>query len=176
MANRGFMPEGYSINRPPFFDGSNYPYWKNRMQVFLRAQDYQIWRVVSKGPYELPENEDDWAEEHIKKSTVNFNAMNIMQCAIDPTEFSRISMCISAKEMWDKLMLIYEGTSEVHETKANMLVQDYELFRMKPEETISEMFARLTQLTNGLKALGKEYTNAELVRKVLRSLPPSWHT
>ena len=102
--------------------------------------------------------------------------MNIMQCAIEPNEYSRISMCSSAKEMWDKLSLIYEGTSEVKETKANLLIQDYELFRMQPEETISEMFARLTQLTNGLKALGKDYTNAELVRKVLRSLPPAWHT
>ena len=57
-----------------------------------------------------------------------------------------------------------------------MLVHDYELFKMKPEETIFEMFVRLTEITNGLKGLGREYSNAELVRKVLRSLPPSWHT
>ena len=67
-------------------------------------------------------------------------------------------------------MVIYEGTSEVRETKANMIVQDYELFKMDPEETISEMFARLTQLTNGLKGLGKEYTNAELVERTSRKL------
>ena len=47
---------------------------------------------------------------------------------------------------------------------------------MKPEESISEMFARLSEITNGLKALGKEYSSSELVRKVLRSLPPTWHT
>ena len=57
-----------------------------------------------------------------------------------------------------------------------MLVHDYELFMMKSEETISEMFARLMEITNGLKGLGREYSNAELVRKVLRSLPSSWHT
>ena len=85
-------------------------------------------------------------------------------------------MCNSAKEMWDNLKLIYEGTSEVKATKANILVHKYELFRMKPEETISEMFARFTSITNGLKALGKEYTNIDLVRKILWSLPPAWHT
>ena len=57
-----------------------------------------------------------------------------------------------------------------------MLVHDYELFKMKSEETIFEMFVRLTEITNGLKGLGREYSNAELVRKVLRSLPSSWHT
>ena len=57
-----------------------------------------------------------------------------------------------------------------------MLVHDYELFKMKYEETISEIFVRLTKIRNGLKGLRKEYTNAELVRKVLRSLLHSWHT
>ena len=51
------------------------------MYVFLRAQDYEIWKVVSRGPYVLPEDEDKWSAEDIKKSTVNYNAMNIMQCA-----------------------------------------------------------------------------------------------
>ena len=77
--------------------------------------------------------------------------MNIMQYALHPTEFSRISSCATAKEMWDKLQVIYEGTSEVRETKVNMFVSEYEAFKMKPDETISEMFSRLIVLTNGLK-------------------------
>lgn len=50
------------------------------------------------------------------------------------------------------------------------------MFKMKPQETIAEMFVRLIEIANGLKGLGKEYSIAELVRKVLRSLPLSWHT
>ena len=69
--------------------------------------------------------------------------------------------------MWDKLELIYEGMSEVKETKANILITEYEMFRMKNDESIFEMFARLMQLINHLKALGKMYTDTELVRKVL---------
>ena len=78
--------------------------------------------------------------------------------------------------MWDKLRLIYEGTSQVKETKANLLVHEYELFKMKPEEIISDMFTRLSEITNGLKGLGRDYSNVELVRKVLRYLPSTWHT
>ena len=47
--------------------------------------------------------------------------------------------------MWDKLKLIYEGTSEVKETKANLLITEYEMFKMKSNESISEMFAKLMQ-------------------------------
>ena len=48
------------------------------MTVFLRSQDYEIWRVINKGPYELPEDEKSWNPLQIKQSTVNFSAMNIM--------------------------------------------------------------------------------------------------
>ena len=96
--------------------------------------------------------------------------MNIIQCAIHPDEYSRVSMFSSTKEMWDNLKLIYEGTSEVKVIKANILVHKYELFRMKPEEIISKMIAHFTSITNGLKALGKEYSNTNLVRKILQLL------
>ena len=61
--------------------------------------------------------------------------------------------------MWENLKLIYEENSQVKETKANLLVHEYELFKMKLEESISEIFARLSEITNGLKALENEYSN-----------------
>ncbi|MQM02573.1 hypothetical protein Taro_035340, partial [Colocasia esculenta] len=100
----------------------------------------------------------------------------MMQCAVHPKEYSRVSTCTSAKEMWDKLELIYEGTSEVRESKVSMLVSEYEMFKMNHDETISDMFARFMVLINGLKGLKKEYSESDLVRKILRSLPSSWNT
>ena len=146
------MAEGHSVTRPPYFDGIDYPYWKNRMQVFLRAQNYELWKIVSKGPYVLPEDEDTWTKDQIAKGTLNWSALNMMQCAVHPKEFSRVSTCSTAKEMWDKLELIYEGTSEVRETKVSMLVSEYEMFKMKTDENISDMFARFMLIVNGLRS------------------------
>ena len=72
--------------------------------------------------------------------------------------------------------MIYERTIEVKETKANLLITEYEMFKMKTDESISNMFAWLMQLINHLKPLGKTYTDSELVRKVLQSLTSVWHT
>ena len=36
------ISEGQSTTRPPFFDGSNYPYWKLRMKTWLQANDFTI--------------------------------------------------------------------------------------------------------------------------------------
>ena len=57
-----------------------------------------------------------------------------------------------------------------------MLISKYETFKIKLDKIISEMYGRLTLLTNGLKSLGKSYIEYELVRKILRSLTPIWHT
>ena len=99
MKNRGYITEGHSVNKPPYFSGSDYSYWKNQMQVFLRAQDHQIWKVVSRGPFQLPEDDETWTRDQITKSNLNWSAMNIMQCTLHPTEFSRVSSCATAKEM-----------------------------------------------------------------------------
>ena len=85
MKNRGYIAEGHSVNKPPYFNRSHYSYWKNHIQVFLRAQDHQIWKVVSRGPFLLPEDDETWTRDQITKSNLNWSIMNIMQCALHPT-------------------------------------------------------------------------------------------
>ena len=43
--------EGHSTNRLLLFDGSNYQFWSNRISIFIRAYDYEMWDVVLDGPY-----------------------------------------------------------------------------------------------------------------------------
>ena len=57
----------------------------------------------------------------------------------------------------------------------SLLVHKYELFKMKKRERIQEIFDRFNGILNRLKALGKTYSNSELVRKVLRALPNLGH-
>ena len=102
--------------------------------------------------------------------------MNVLYCALDANEFNRISVCTSTKEIQDTLEVTHEGTNQVKESKINLLVHKYELFKIEPNESISNMFIRFTDITNSLKSLGKNYTNSELVQKILRSLPKSWES
>ena len=78
------------------------------------------------------------------------------------------------QEIWDKLQVAHEGTNEVRETKMNMLLHEYELFKMDPNEDIKDMFTRFTIITNDLALYDKNLGDEEKVRKVLRSLPKEW--
>ncbi|XP_019233746.1 PREDICTED: uncharacterized protein LOC109214295 [Nicotiana attenuata] len=107
---------------------------------------------------------------------VNNNARNLLYNAISGEEYEKISSCYTAKEMWDKLKVTYEGTSKVKETHINMLVHDYELFQMKERESIEEMFARFSKIISDLKIFGKPHSSGDQVRNILRSLPTTWQT
>ena len=57
--------------------------------------------------------------------------------------------------------------------KINLLIHNYELFSMKEDESIKDMYARFNDIVTTLEALGKTFTNGERVRKILKSLPRS---
>jgi len=44
--------EGASINKPPFFIGENYPFWKIRMKIFLESVDKGVWDAIVSGPFQ----------------------------------------------------------------------------------------------------------------------------
>ena len=69
-------------------------------------------------------------------------------------KFNIISFCTSAKEIQDRLKVTHEGTNQVKETKVNMLVHKYELFKIEPTETITSIYIRFTDIVNNLKNIG----------------------
>ena len=106
---------------------------------------------------------------------MNAMAKYLLTCASSKSEYDKIISCDSTKEIWDRLQVLYEGTDQVKETKINMLIHQYEMFKMLEHENIDEMTARFMHIINQLKALGKRYSNAKMVRKTLKSLSMAWH-
>ncbi|VFQ96750.1 unnamed protein product [Cuscuta campestris] len=177
--------EGQSTSRPPLFDGTNYSYGKERMRIYIRSTNFQLWLVIKNGeeiPMKkvddklIPKTEDEFDAEDIKNIDNYAKAINILYCAVNPDDYRKISCCTTAKEMWDKLEVTYEGTDQVREAKIDFLTQEYKMFRMKEGEKIDDMFDRFSKIINDLHALKKSYANKDLVRKILQSLTPEWRS
>ena len=67
-----------------------------------------------------------------RMAQLNAKALNILYYTLDMNEFNRISTYSFVKEIWDRLEVTHEGTTQVKESKINMLVHKYELFKMEP--------------------------------------------
>ncbi|XP_019224828.1 PREDICTED: uncharacterized protein LOC109206461 [Nicotiana attenuata] len=64
----------------------------------------------------------------------------------------------------------------VKQSKIDMLTTEYELFRMKDDESIQDMHTRLTSIINEIYSLGEIIPRNKLVRKILSVLPSSWES
>ena len=83
----------------------------------------------------------------------------------------KLQHCSSAKEIWQTLENHYEGNVQVRGKKVQLYMYEYELFKIKPHETIIEMINRLNGLVTTLRKLGKPFTKEEVNNKILRILP-----
>ncbi|VFQ67161.1 unnamed protein product [Cuscuta campestris] len=155
------------------------------MRIYIRSTNFQLWLVIKNGeevPMKkvgdklIPKTEDEFDAEDIKKVENYAKAINMLYCAVNPDDYRKISCCSTAKEMWDKLEVTYEGTDQVREAKIDFLTKEYEMFRMKEHEKIDDMFDRFSKIVNDLHALKKTYTDRDLVRKILRSLTSEWRS
>ena len=172
--------EGSHVSRPPLFTGEKFDYWKDKIKAFIESNQLEVWDVIEAGyealvdTAEVPIPRARWNADQKKAYQINQKARHYLICAITPQEYEKCGECATAKEIWDSLVLSYEGSSQVRETKASMLVSQYELFKMEFDESIENRFGRFQTLCHGLKALGKSYTTTDHVRKILRSLPKQW--
>ncbi|XP_070055259.1 uncharacterized protein [Nicotiana tomentosiformis] len=187
MAAPPNFQEGQSTYRPPRFNGQYYGWWKTRMHDFIMAEDSELWDVICDSPFvpmktigepaaivpKIRKEYNDVDREAIEK---NFRAKKILVCGIGPDEYNRIFACQFAKEIWEAIQTAQEGTTQVKQSKINMLTTEYELFRMKDDESIQDMHTRFTSIINEFHSLGEIIPRNKLVRKILSVLPGSWES
>ena len=81
-----------------------------------------------------------------------------------------------AHEAWKKLEESFEGTQAVKGAKEYILKEKFASFKMKEDESVSEMIQRLQVLVSNLKALGEEVKGKDFSHKFLRCLPSRFVT
>jgi len=70
--------------------------------------------------------------------------------AIPRAEYTKMSEKSTSKTMFASLCANYEGSKKVREAKTRMLVHQYELFKMKDDESIEEMYSRFQTFKKSL--------------------------
>eukprot|EP00253_Pinus_taeda_P002164 PITA_02164 len=155
--------------RPPLFDGTNFGFWKKRMTYYLMSLGPEVWHFCQ-NEYQmtstLPTDQDER-----KAYIANAKAMNSIISGIIDSKFTKIMHCTSAKEMWEKLVSLYDGDSKVKKAKLQTHRRQFESLRMEDEEDIATYLLRVAEVVNSLKGLDEKVEESTIVQKVLRSLP-----
>ncbi|KAF3671527.1 putative receptor-like protein kinase [Capsicum annuum] len=93
------------------------------------------------------------------------------QVYISSDIFTHIMSLQSAKEVWDYLKTEYEGNARIRGMHVLNLVREFELQRMKENETIKEYSDRLLNLANRIRLLGSTFNDARIIEKILLTAP-----
>ncbi|XP_074569703.1 uncharacterized protein LOC141826360 [Curcuma longa] len=170
------MKEGFSTNRPPFFDGSDFQYWRSRMEYYLKT-DISMWFSVREG-FVPPKDEEGkeldssrWSAEQTRKGQADAKAVVTLQCGISKDQLNKVGPFTSAKELWNKLIELHEGTRDSRIAKRDLFLNQLQNLSMKDNETVSELHGRFKEIVNGLHSVNEHIENRDLIRYALKAFP-----
>ena len=78
----------------------------------------------------VPKPKAQWSKDNKYASNCNNKAMNGIYNGVSAEEFRRISICKTAKEAWEVLQTVYEGTYTVKQSKLQRLTKEFETIVM----------------------------------------------
>ena len=86
------------LNAPPYFDGSNYAFWKVHMRAFLCSIDEFVWDAVEVGWTRPEEAKSTWDKAALAASNANSKALNAIFYGVSQDKFHMISHITIAKK------------------------------------------------------------------------------
>jgi hypothetical protein len=119
--------EGNIPNGIPPFDESNFEYWKNRMETYLKSLGADIWISVASG-YNASKKPKTVAQKEAKRNN-KLGIDTILDRLTDSVK-SKVGSCASAKCLWDKLQELYAREEAEEEEKVE---DDYSISDFKEE-------------------------------------------
>jgi len=162
-------------------DSEEFSWWKTNFYSYVLGLNEELWDILEDGVGNLVLDEEGVAIDR-KKHTLEQKKLykkhhkirGSLVTAIPKAEYMKMSDKSTTNAMFAYLCANYEGSKKVREAKALMLVHQYELFKMKDDESIEQMYSRFQTLVSGLQILKKSYVASDHVSKILRSLPARW--
>ncbi|KAL8095602.1 hypothetical protein AgCh_036862 [Apium graveolens] len=178
-----------SIEIPPF-DKANYTLWKNKMLLFIRMANHLYIGILKNGPFTpvvrveettdgdmvisahyAPKDPSESTEPEREKVSLDSALQLILIESLDNVMYNNIVNCDTAKQIWEKIEILCEGTEEVRSNQRRILISQYEGFMAKPKEGITDVFERFNKLINDLQLHDKFYDVEEVNLKFLLTLP-----
>ncbi|GJR11454.1 hypothetical protein Tco_0794106 [Tanacetum coccineum] len=135
-------------NRPPMLDKSMYESWKSRMELYIQEK---------------------------LQADCDLKATNIVLQGLPPDVYSLVNHHRVAKEIWDKVKLLMQGTSLSKQQLFNTQKYDeFDKFSHVKGETLYEYYLRFAQLINDMNIINMTMQPVQVNTRFLNSLPPEW--
>ncbi|EOY03795.1 Uncharacterized protein TCM_018982 [Theobroma cacao] len=163
----------FNATAPPVFTRENYSIWIVKMKAYLRAFD--LWEIieVGKNPHEMRQSNPIIAllKQHSEEITKRYKALSCIHSAIFDSIFTHLMNCEFAKKAWDKLKVEFHGSDRTRQIQVLNLLREFEVWKIKNEESVTDYLEKVLKVVNQLRLLGKNLLERRIVNKFFVSLP-----
>ena len=182
-----------SLGAPPAFSVEHFDTWKIRMQAYLASIHDEMDDVITIGPIVpkkinpaynvvtaadtpkfLDKTKEEYEGDDKKRANLDAVCKNLFFQSLGDVMFHRVKNCKTAKEIWDSVCTICEGSEKIRKSKLDMYITRLKTTKMKEGETVENYEIRISGLLNDIIALNHVVDPEELNYKILSSLTSAW--
>ncbi|GKA39462.1 hypothetical protein Tco_0732013 [Tanacetum coccineum] len=173
-------------NRPPMLEKEMYDSWKSIMELYMlnRQHGRMILESVENGPLIWPSIEENGVTRPKKyyelspteaiQADCDIKATNIILQGLPPEVYALVSNHKVAKELWERIQLLMQGTSLTKQERECKLYDEFDKFAYKKGETLREFYLRFSLLLNDMNIYNMKLEQFQVNTKFLNTLPPEW--
>nr|GFC27956.1 hypothetical protein [Tanacetum cinerariifolium] len=173
-------------NHPPMLEKDMYDSWKSRMKLYMMNKQHGIMVLesVKNGPLIWPSIEENGVTRPNKYSELfateaiqadcDVKETNIILQGLPPEVYALVSNHKVAKELWERIQLLMQGTSLTKQEMKSKLYDDIDKFAYKNRETLRKFYSRFSLLLNDMNIYNMKLEQFQLNTKFLNTLPFEW--
>ncbi|GJV96405.1 retrovirus-related pol polyprotein from transposon TNT 1-94 [Tanacetum coccineum] len=173
------------VTNVPAFDKEDFTSWKLRFLVFLDGLKPYLLKTLEDGPFvpmsslstsenPLPKHQKQWSNAESRLANQDKRLKSIIISCLTNDVMKYIIECKTTKEMWNDLILAYEGPSNIRDTKIAALRLKFNAFKSLEGEKVNGTLTRLKFLLNDLENNGVTIPQAKVNAMFVNSLPRKW--
>ncbi|GKE87477.1 hypothetical protein Tco_1564952, partial [Tanacetum coccineum] len=116
----------------------------------------------------------DLSPEDKDRYNADIRATNILLQGLPKDINSLINYYTDAKDIWDNVKMLLEGSELTKEDRESQLYDDFEHFRQNKGETIHDYYVRFAKLINDMRNIKMTMSRMQLNSKFVNNMLPEW--
>ncbi|GJS40919.1 hypothetical protein Tco_0565962 [Tanacetum coccineum] len=113
-------------------------------------------------------------QQHKDRYNADIQATNILLQGLPKDIYSLINHYTDAKDIWDNVKMLLEGSELTKEDRESQLYDDFEHFRQHKGETIHEYYVWFAKLINDMRNIKMTMSRMQLNSKYVNNMLPEW--
>ncbi|GJY38422.1 hypothetical protein Tco_0424786 [Tanacetum coccineum] len=186
-----------SDTRPPMLDRTEFASWQQRIRLYCRGKEngVNILKSNDEGPFlmgtfretlaegnegalhlgpERPRVYSGLSPEDKERYNVDIQETIILLQELPKDIYTLINHYTDAKDIWDNVKMLLEGSKLTKEDRESQLYDDFEHFHQNKGETIYDYYVRFAKLINDMLNIKMTMSIMQLNSKFVNNMLPEW--